>query len=364
MTAAAERASFELDITVTQRDVEVHVRVEPGETLALLGPNGAGKSTILAAAAGLIRPDAGTVRLGDRVLSDAGQSEGSTRIWVPPHARGVALLAQEARLFPHLSALDNVAFGPRAAGTPRRTAAERAATWLDKVGMAAYADRRPHELSGGQAQKVAIARALATEPAVLLIDEPLSALDVEVAPDVRDLLRRVTHDRTTILVTHDVLDAALLADRVAVIHAGRVVEEGETARVLSRPTSDFGARFAGLNLIRGLATSGALRMPDGRLLHGIADAAQGEFELRDGEAVAAVVAPSAVSVHHDAPHGSPRNSLDATVVDLEPHGHLVRVRTDLLSADITPAAVADLRLARGDRIVLTVKATEVHLHRA
>ncbi|WP_353951019.1 ABC transporter ATP-binding protein [Knoellia sp. S7-12] len=356
--------AFSVDITVDQRDVDINVTVNEGETLALLGPNGAGKSTILAAAAGLIHPDTGTVRLGDRVLSDAGQSESSTHIWVPPHARGIALLAQDARLFPHLSALDNVAFGLRATGTSRRVAAERAASWLERVGMAAYAQRRPHKLSGGQAQKVAIARALATEPAVLLIDEPLSALDVEVAPDVRDLLRRVTHDRTTVLVTHDVLDAALLADRVAVIHGGRVVEEGETARVLSRPTSDFGARFAGLNLIRGTAVDGALRMPDGRLLHGIVDFALGDESLSEGAAVAAVVAPSAVSVHLEAPHGSPRNSLDATVIDLEPHGHLVRVRTDVLSADITPAAVADLRLARGDRVVLSVKATEIHLHRA
>ena len=343
-----------LDLTVEHRDVDVHLTAHEGETLALLGPNGAGKSTILAAAAGLLRPDSGSVRIGDRVLSDR-----DTANWIPPHDRGVALLAQEARLFPHLSALDNVAFGPRAQGTPRRAASERAATWLEKVGMAAYADRRPHELSGGQAQKVAIARALATEPAVLLVDEPLSALDVEVAPDVRDLLRRVTHDRTTILVTHDVIDAALLADRVAVIHGGRVVEEGETARVLSRPTSDFGARFAGLNLVRGVADDGALRMPDGRLLHGIADSA-----LTQGESVAAVVAPSTVSVHLEQPrHGSPRNVLTATVADLEPHGHLVRVRTDLFSADITPAAVADLRLTRGAAVVLTVKASEVHLHR-
>lgn len=359
MSRISHSASFELEITVDHRDLDVHVRVEMGETLALLGPNGAGKSTILAAAAGLLRPDTGTVQLGDRVLSDR-----ASHTWLPPHARGIALLAQDARLFPHLSALDNVAFGPRVTGTHRRTATERAAHWLEEVGMAAYADRRPHELSGGQAQKVAIARALATEPAVLLIDEPLSALDVEVAPDVRDLLRRVTHDRTTILVTHDVIDAALLADRVAVIHGGRVVEEGETARVLSRPTSDFGARFAGLNLVRGVAVDGALRMPDGRLLHGIADSALADSAQGEGDAVAAVVAPSAVSVHLERPHGSPRNSLDAVVADLEPHGHLVRVRTDLFSADITPAAVADLRLTRGDRVVLTVKATEVHLHRA
>ncbi|KRE43867.1 sulfate/molybdate ABC transporter ATP-binding protein [Knoellia sp. Soil729] len=344
-----------LDLTVAARDVAIALTVAQGETLALLGPNGAGKSTVLAAAAGLLRPDSGTVRLGDHTLSDH-----QTRTWVPPHARRIALLAQDARLFPHLSALDNVAFGPRSQGQPKRTAHEAAARWLEEVGMTAYARRRPHELSGGQAQKVAIARALATEPAALLVDEPLSALDVEVAPDVRDLLRRVTSDLTTVIVTHDALDAALLSDRVAVMHAGRVVEHGETGRVLSRPTSDFGARFAGLNLVRGVTSGGALRMPDGRLLHGIAESDLGQ----DGGPVAAVVAPSAVSIHLEATHGSPRNSLAASVVDLEPHGPTVRVRTDLLSADITPAAVAELRLARGNRVVLSVKATEVHLHRA
>lgn len=350
----SESRALRLDLTVGARDVALDLTVANGETVALLGPNGAGKSTVLAAVAGLLRPDRGSITLGDRTLFDA-----STSTWVPPHERHIALLAQEARLFPHLSALDNVAFGPRSQGAPRRDAATRATRWLEEVGMTAYAGRRPRELSGGQAQKVAIARALATEPAVLLVDEPLAALDVESAPDVRDLLRRVTHDRTTLVVTHDVLDAALLADRVAVLHAGRVVEEGETSRVLSRPTSDFGARFAGLNLVRGVASGGDLRMPDGRLLHGIA-----ETTLADGEPAAAVVAPSAVSVHLDAPHGSPRNSLDATVTDLEPHGQLVRVRTDLLSADITPPAVADLGLARGSRVVLSVKATEVHLHPA
>lgn len=345
--------ALHVDVEVRGR-AHVDLAVAPGETLALLGPNGAGKSTVLAATAGLVRPRRGSVRVGRRLLLDT-----DTGTDVPTHQRGIALLAQDARLFPHLSALDNVAFGPRATGTPRAEAEQRAARWLEAVGMTAYARRRPRELSGGQAQRVAIARALATEPEVLLVDEPLAALDVESAPDVRDLLRRVTHDRTTVLVTHDVLDAALLADRVAVLHEGRVVEEGETARVLSRPTSDFGARFAGLNLVRGVATDGDLRMADGRLLHGIA-----ETPLVDGAPAAAAVAPSAVGVHLEAPHGSPRNSLAATVTDLEPHGQLVRVRTDLLSADVTPPAVAELGLGRGTAVVLSVKASEVHLHPA
>ena len=339
------------DITVEHRDVAVDLVVEDGETLALLGPNGSGKSTVLAALAGLL-PPAGRVALGGRTLSDT-----ADHTWVAPHERGIALLAQEARLFPHLDARDNVAFGPRARGLRRAQASSAAAHWLDEVGMTAYAGRRPHELSGGQQQRVAIARALATEPAVLLVDEPLSALDAESAPEVRDLLRRVLADRTTVLVTHEVLDAALLADRVCVMDRGRIVDSGETTRVLSRPRSDFGARFAGLNLVRGLAVGSAVRLADGRLLHGLA-----ESPLTEGRAVAAVVAPSAVSVHLSHPHGSPRNSLDAVVVELEPHGHLVRVRTDLLGADITPAAVAELGLRRGSAVVLAVKATEVHLH--
>ncbi|KGN37345.1 sulfate/molybdate ABC transporter ATP-binding protein [Knoellia subterranea] len=345
--------SLEVDVAVPERDVEVAFTVETGETLALLGPNGAGKSTVLAAIAGLIARS-GTVRLDDMTLADE-----STGTHLRPHERGIALLAQEARLFPHLTAGDNVAFGPRAHGQSRRDAHTTAVRWLEEVGMTAYADRRPHELSGGQQQRVAIARALATEPRVLLVDEPLSALDVESAPEIRDLLRRVLATRTTVLVTHEVLDAALLADRVAVIDAGRIVDLGDTARVLGRPRSDFGARFAGLNLVRGVAVGEALRMPDGRLLHGLA-----EVPLTDGSPAAAVVAPSAVSVHLDHPHGSPRNSLAATVVDLEPHAHLVRVRTDVLSADITAAAVAELGLARGNPVVLSVKATEVHLHPA
>jgi molybdate transport system ATP-binding protein len=339
------------DLTVEGRDVAVDLTVGEGETVALLGPNGAGKSTVLAALAGLLRPT-GRVALDGRVLSDT-----ATGTWVAPHDRGIALLAQEARLFPHLDARDNVAFGPRSRGQSRSGSRTTAAHWLEKVGMTAYANRRPHELSGGQQQRVAIARALATEPRLLLVDEPLSALDAEAAPEIRDLLRRVLADRTTVLVTHDVLDAALLADRVAVLDAGRIVDTGETSRVLSRPRSDFGARFAGLNLVRGVASDGALRMPDGRLLHGLA-----ESPLIDGQAVAAVVPPSVVSIHLTHPHGSPRNSLDAVVVELEPHGHLVRVRTDLLSADITPGAVAELALHRGSSVVLAVKATEVHLH--
>ena len=342
-------------LRVPGRDVDLELSVAQGRTLALLGPNGAGKSTALAAIAGLLHPDSGEIRLGERVLFS---SRGSGT-WVPPHARGVALLAQEARLFPHLSVADNVAFGPRSSGMPRGEARERAAHWLAEVEASDLAHRRPAGLSGGQAQRVAIARALATEPVVLLLDEPLSALDVEAAPAIRQLLRRVLRDRTTVVVTHDILDAVLLADDVAVLEAGRVVERGLTTRVLSRPTSTFAARIAGLNLVRGTSDGAGVTAPHGLRIEGLAD-----DPLSPGEAAVAVFSPSAVGVYREAPHGSPRNAVPATITDLEPHGHQVRVHTEHLSADVTPAAVAELDLAIGTEVVLTVKASEVAVYAA
>src|SRR6185312_16555671 len=189
--------------------LDVALRVTPGEVLAVLGPNGAGKSTLLDVLAGLLRPDGGHVRVGDRVLTDV-----AARVHVPAHRRGVGLLAQQALLFPHLSALANVAFGPRAQGVPRRVAVARARELLGAVDAGALADRRPGQLSGGQQQRVALARALAAGPGLLLLDEPLAALDVDATPAMRALLRRTVRDesRTTVLVTHAALDALVLAD--------------------------------------------------------------------------------------------------------------------------------------------------------
>jgi len=345
--------SLHARIRVPERHVDLALDVGPGRTLALIGPNGAGKSTALGALAGLVRPTSGEIRLGDRILFS---SSGSGRS-LPPHTRGVALLAQDPRLFPHLSVAENVAFGPRSAGMPRRRAREVAHHWLEQVDAAGLAGRRPAALSGGQAQRVAIARALATEPQLLLLDEPLSALDVEAAPALRQLLRRVLVERTTVLVTHDVLDAVLLADDVAVLEGGRVVERGPTTQVLTRPTSAFAARIAGLNLVRGTADGGAVVGPRGLRVEGLADEA-----LRDGDDAVAVFSPASVGVYRDAPHGSPRNVVRAQVTDLEPHGHQVRVHTAYLSADVTPAALAELALSPGEEVVLTVKASEVAVY--
>jgi molybdate transport system ATP-binding protein len=347
--------TFELEATVSDRDFDVALRVEAGEVLAVLGPNGSGKSTAMGVIAGLLRPDTGRATLDGRVLFDVGGPRPS--VWVPPHARGVALLAQEALLFPHLSALDNVAFGPRSAGRSRSAARTTARTWLDEVDAGEYADRRPAQLSGGQAQRIAVARALAADPALLLLDEPMAALDVSVAPAVRQMLRRVLCDRAAVIVTHDVLDALLLADRVLVVDRGRVVEEGPTAKVLARPRSAFAARIAGLNMVRGTFDGSGVRAPDGLHVEGLADQ-----PVAVGDPVVAVFRPSAVGVYRRAPGGSPRNALEVTITELEPFGDQVRLRTAHLSADVTAAAVADLDLAPGTPVVFTVKASEVAIY--
>ena len=252
--AVVRRPGFTLDVALT---------VDPGDVLAVLGPNGSGKSTLLDVLAGLLRPDAGHVRVRGRRLTDSG-------VHVPPHRRGVGLLAQQPLLFPHLTVLANVEFGPRAQGVSRRAATARARGLLDAVDMAGLADRRPAQLSGGQQQRVALARALAAGPDLLLLDEPLAALDVDTMPAMRALLRRTIRDsgRTAVLVTHAALDALVLADRVVVLTDGRVVESGPVREVLGRPRSAFTARIAGLDLVPGVVADAGLRTPDGLTMLG------------------------------------------------------------------------------------------------
>ncbi|VXB77361.1 sulfate/molybdate ABC transporter ATP-binding protein [Aeromicrobium sp. 9AM] len=346
--------SMRIEATVLERDVDVSLEVAAGETVAILGPNGAGKSTVLAAIAGVLRPDSGRATLGDDVLFDL-----SSAAWRPAHARGVALLAQDPLLFPHLSVVDNVAFGPRSAGRTRSQSRSTAATWLEAVDAADLADRRPSELSGGQAQRIAVARALAAEPRLLMLDEPMAALDITVVPAVRQLLRRVLADRTAVIVTHDVLDALLLADRVVVMEGGRIVEQGPTREVLERPRSAFGASIAGLNLVRGRVDGGAVRTPEGLVVSGLSDE-----DLAPDATALAVFSPSAVSIFVQRPTGSPRNVIAATVTELEPRGAQVRVRAGAISADVTAPVVAELDLAPGTGVFLAVKASEVAIYGA
>ncbi|MGA8787944.1 MAG: ATP-binding cassette domain-containing protein [Paenarthrobacter sp.] len=361
--------SFELRASLGARNFDISLKINDGETVAILGPNGAGKSTLLGVVAGLLRPDSGAAKMGtakggERALFNF---DGGTRLWSPPHLRGTALLAQEALLFPHLNALDNVAFGPRSAGASKVEARETARHWLAEVDALPLADRKPAQLSGGQAQRVAVARALAAEPELLLLDEPMAALDIHAAPLLRRVLKRVLQDRKAIIVTHDVLDAYMLADRVIVVENGRIAEEGPTRQVLERPRSHFAAGLAGLNLVAGTLSEDGITTPDGRLFAGQHDPG---WSPRPGQAGVAAFPPSSVSVFPGEVHGSPRNSFPVVITDLEPHGDQIRVRASLghaaqvLSADITPAASADLGLVPGMEVRFVVKSALVSLYPA
>lgn len=329
--------------------------VEPGEVLVVLGPNGAGKTTLLRAVAGLEPLQHGQIRLADRVLDDGAGT------FVPADRRGVGLVFQDYRLFPHLSVLDNVAFGPRSAGMGRLRSRQHAQEWMERLDLAELAGRRPAHLSGGQAQRVALARALATRPAALLLDEPLAALDPRARLEVRVALRShlVDFGGPVVVVSHDAVEAMAMADRLLVLEGGRVVQTGAPAEVARRPATEFVARLVGLNLYRGKAFDEAVQLDAGGVLHGVGPATQGSRVL-------AAVPPSAVSLHAGRPgSGSPRNVWPGVVDGLEPLRDRVRVHVGgqpPALVDVTPAAVADLRLTVGSAVWLSVKATEVEVY--
>ncbi|MBF4995032.1 ABC transporter ATP-binding protein [Arthrobacter gandavensis] len=327
------------------RRIDVAFDIGDGETVALLGPNGAGKSTVVSLLAGLIDAERGRAELNGTTLFSLSNGRG---VSLPAYRRGTSLLAQEALLFPHLSAEENVAFGPRSMGTGRKAARAAARRWLAETDASALAAKRPGELSGGQAQRVALARALAAEPDLLLLDEPMAALDVETVPLMRRLLKRVLAGRSALIVTHDVLDALTLADRVLVMQEGQIVESGPPAEVLRRPQNPFMASLAGLNLVRGTASGGRLLAPGGL-----------EFPVPDAGAAPqagvphlAVFPPSALAVRRPGARAGAlpgREILDVTITDLEPQGDRIRVRGAGLAADISPAAAAELSLGVGER---------------
>ena len=352
-------------------DVAIQLAVPPltvdhrftaGRTTAVVGPNGAGKSTMLRVIAGLLRGDRGSrISLGDEVFRD-------DRVFVPPHRRGVALLSQDARLFPHLTVAENVAFAPSAQRLTRAAVAERVRRWLAAVEVEELADRKPDELSGGQAQRVAVARAMAAEPRVLLLDEPFRALDVDVASRLRALLRGLLadHGRTTIMVTHDPVDALGLAEDIVVLEQGRVVESGSTRQVLTNPGSRFTASLSGLNLFVGqIGEDSTVVDESGSQVVGSVGEDVPVGGLGAGTPAAATFSPRAVAVYLEEPHGSPRTTLRAIVRDVVPRGDHAVVNTDVgdqvVSAEVTWAAVADLGLVAGLDVVLVVKASEVRI---
>jgi molybdate transport system ATP-binding protein len=331
--------------------------VRAGEVVAVLGPNGAGKTTLLRALAGLVPLSAGRIELAGRVLDDA--DDGT---FVPPEQRAVGLVFQDYRLFPHLDVRDNVAFGPRSAGAGRSAARAAAAPWLTRLDLDGLAARRPAELSGGQAQRVALARALATEPRLLLLDEPLAALDARTRLDVRSRLRRHLRevDGPVLVVTHDPLEAMVLADRLLVVERGAVVQDGSPAEVARRPATQYVAQLVGLNLYAGsMAADGAVRLDDGGVLHVAAP------DVPPGR-VLVVLRPSAVTVHaaHPGP-ASPRNLWAGVVGGMEQLADRVRLQVDgapPVLVDVTAAAVAELRLEPGRQVWLSAKATETEAY--
>ncbi|MBJ6631313.1 ABC transporter ATP-binding protein [Streptomyces coelicolor] len=336
-----ERGSFRLDITLT---------AAPGDVVALLGPNGAGKTTALRALAGLAPLTDGRLRLDGKDLART-----------PPESRPVGVVFQDYLLFPHLTALDNVAFGPRCRGAGRSEARTRAAAWLERMGLAAHMGAKPRRLSGGQAQRVALARALATDPRLLLLDEPLAALDARTRLEVRAQLRRHLADfeAVAVLVTHDPLDAMVLADRLVVVEHGRVVQEGAPADIARHPRTEYIAQLVGLNLYRGRADGHTVRLDAGP-----------EVSTTENVSGPAFVAfpPGAVTLYRDRPTGSSaRNLWRCEVAGLESHGDQIRVELTgelPLAADLTAVAVADLGLHTGAPVWAAVKATQTHAYPA
>lgn len=332
---------------------EVDLLAQPGEVLGMIGPNGAGKTTTLRALAGLLPITRGHVTLGGKVLADPAHQ-------LPAHQRPVGFVFQDHLLFPHLSARDNVAFGLRARGAGKAQARRVAGEWLTRLDVAALADHRPRELSGGQAQRVAIARAMAGAPDLLLLDEPTASLDATAAMSLRTALRdHLRNARTvTILVTHTALDALVLADRLVVMDAGAIVQAGTPAEVAAHPRTQHVAALVGLNLLRGTAVDGIVRLADGTEVVAA--------ERLSGPAFAAF-SPRSVSLFTERPSGSPRNVWLGRVTALTPHGDAIRVEiaaTVPLLADITPAALSTLRLGPGSAVWASVKATEVTVYPA
>jgi molybdate transport system ATP-binding protein len=337
--------------------LDVDLAVPPGEVVVLLGPNGAGKSTALRALAGLLRLDAGWIEVDGVVLADPGRG-----VHQPPYARPIGVVFQDYLLFPHLNVLDNVAFGPLARGMGRAEARQHAASWLQRIGSADLAGARTRMISGGQAQRVALARALATEPGLLLLDEPLAALDARTRLQVRGELRRHLsgYDGAALVVTHDPIDASVLADRLVVIEHGRVVQQGRPADVARRPRTDYVARLVGLNLLAGRAAGHRVLLPGGGAVT-LAEEAAGEVYV--------AFRPGSVALFIERPEGSPRNIWPGWIVGLEPHGDGVRVevggvpdRASSILAEVTPAAVADLGLGPGAAVWAAVKASDVEVY--
>ncbi len=346
----ARRGPFTLDAAFT---------LEPGTLAVAVGPNGSGKSTLAEALAGLLPIESGRITLNGRTLDDGHTPR-------PACERRVGFMFQDLLLFAHMSALDNAAFGPRCAGCSRAEARHRAMGWLDRLGVGDLADRRPGRLSGGQAQRVALARALATEPELLILDEPLSALDAHTRAETRRLLVGVLADYpgVKLVITHDPIEAMALGERLLVFESGRLVQHGTPEEIRRRPRADYAASLVGVNLFRGTLEAGEGRVfvvldGGGRL------SIPGDGR-RQGEAVFATVHPHSVILSIEKPSTSARNALPGVVSGTDAIDGRVRVHLDTgrvrITAEITPNAAAELDIKPGSRLWASFKATDIGVY--
>jgi molybdate transport system ATP-binding protein len=335
--------ALRLDLALPLRTFALELALEvAGETFALVGPSGAGKTTLLRAIAGLVRPERGVVQCAGETWFDS-----ERRVDVPAERRAIGFLFQDYALFPHLTAEGNVRF----AGGDRRL--------LERFGVGHLARAKPAELSGGERQRVALARALARRPRVLLLDEPLAALDAHTRAAVRAELHELLRDLDlpTLLVTHDYEDAAALAARIGVLAEGRVVQVGTPAELIAAPASGFVADFTGGNLLHGHARPGTNGLTEVVLEDGTAVVST---ERGQGH-VGVVVYPWEVTLALEAPADSAQNHLRGRIASLVPVGNRVRVRVGPLTAEVTAGSVERLGLKPGDAVVATFKATGTRL---
>jgi len=340
----------EVEVRRAGFDLSAAIGVDAGRTAALLGPNGAGKTTMLEALVGLVPLESGSVSLRGRVLEDAD-------VYVPPEERNIGIVFQDYLLFGHMTVADNVGFGLTSRGVKRRESEERVMEWLGRVGLSRKADRRVGELSGGEAQKAALARALITEPDLLLLDEPLAALDASARVALRREIQRhlAEFDGPRLVITHDPAEAFMLADEIHVLEGGAITQSGTPSEVRMRPRTPYVADLVGVNLLRGEVGAGMMQV-DGFLL-----------QVADSEmagSVLATVHPHSISIHNSKPGGSPRNSWETTITRVEHYGSRVRVQTGEplpLAVEITAASEEALSIAEGATVWVALKATEIQL---
>lgn len=363
-------SKIELVAKLPERSIDnARLEVSPGQFLTLIGPNGCGKSTLCLMIAGLLRTQ-GYLKISDKTLDEPGWRG----TFVSPGKRPVALLAQNPGIFTHMSVLDNVAFGPRCQGQGRRRARQRAWQELHAVGASHLAYRQGGELSGGQAARVALARALATSPQVLVLDEPMAALDVQARSQLRARLRERTRARaiTVVMVSHDLVDIASLSDAVAVMDAGQLITQGPTAEVLSTPSTEFVASLTGASLLNG-TLAGDKATPQLKLGKGVSlrlaqwpQANDDEPAWQVGAKAVALINPDAIALYPQQPKGSPRNVIPVTVSSLDGDGAVVSLSLRLadgqrLRTRLTAAAIAELGIQAGTTLFAVIKATAITL---